>query len=447
MRSGIGWHIQREIPGLIRERPGEIESCGSLGYYQPPVVKVVWSGDNANDIVLKAAECDPRALMVVRPYEPSFGATRRTSAAQLVQQLEQRMGAAWSKVDAIEGLNENNPTNTEDEPDTAQVLADWYREFGVAAEAAGKIPVVCNWSTGQPWDLSVWDLFTVEPNWIIGFHAYYNPRVANNWLAIDAKAVIDSYHKVRTTKGPRYFLGTEYGIEPALYETDREGRGKTPWWEFMSAKAFVQRAIQDDAFFRQQMGNLYLGFSWFTTGGPGWEHIEVNRQVLDAMHPELRDADKAYPARPLPPAEEDGPPPPPPLPADWPRLRYFGRSEFVQPDRMDRNLLILLDRTREAYGKPLRITGSFRTPEHNSRVGGIPGSLHLVGQAVDFVPIDEPFSKAWLLRIAAAVIREWDAFAEEGWSLELEANNRPGERHVHLGIAYDLRPSRLIPRG
>lgn len=51
------------------------------------------------------------------------------------------------------------------------------------------------------------------------------------------------------------------------------------------------------------------------------------------------------------------------------------------------NLLVLLqvlDGLRSHLGVPIIITSSFRDFFHNKRVGGVPNSQHLLGQAIDF---------------------------------------------------------------
>lgn len=50
----------------------------------------------------------------------------------------------------------------------------------------------------------------------------------------------------------------------------------------------------------------------------------------------------------------------------------------------------LNDRTQKAlelaevyYGAPIFVTSAYRSPEWNKRVGGVPGSYHLSGEAID----------------------------------------------------------------
>ena len=70
-------------------------------------------------------------------------------------------------------------------------------------------------------------------------------------------------------------------------------------------------------------------------------------------------------------------------------LKYFNISEFDSPDekgsgeKMDLLFLLMLDKCRDIAGIPFRINSGYRTAEHNALVGGIVGSSHTKGLAVD----------------------------------------------------------------
>ena len=70
-------------------------------------------------------------------------------------------------------------------------------------------------------------------------------------------------------------------------------------------------------------------------------------------------------------------------------MKYFNYSEFDSPDlkdsgkKMDKNLLSMLDDIREIVGEPIIITSGYRTSAHNEAVGGVEGSSHTKGLAVD----------------------------------------------------------------
>ncbi len=73
---------------------------------------------------------------------------------------------------------------------------------------------------------------------------------------------------------------------------------------------------------------------------------------------------------------------------------HFTLSEFLRAeDEMPApwvldNLYRLANRLqllRDLIRRPIKITSAYRTPEHNLEIGGHKKSLHLSGQAVDFI--------------------------------------------------------------
>ena len=70
-------------------------------------------------------------------------------------------------------------------------------------------------------------------------------------------------------------------------------------------------------------------------------------------------------------------------------MKYFSYDEFDSPDElgsgkhMDHDLLVMIDRARALYGKPIVVTSGFRTESHNEKVGGVSSSSHLKGLAID----------------------------------------------------------------
>ena len=53
----------------------------------------------------------------------------------------------------------------------------------------------------------------------------------------------------------------------------------------------------------------------------------------------------------------------------------------------------VLNPLREKFGKPIRITSGFRSPELNKAVGGKPTSQHIKGEAVDITAINKADNK------------------------------------------------------
>ncbi len=68
-------------------------------------------------------------------------------------------------------------------------------------------------------------------------------------------------------------------------------------------------------------------------------------------------------------------------------IPFFKVKEFAQKGErhmaLDSVALIALNNFRQRFGKPVRITRAYSTPEHNLKVGGVSNSLHLRGAAFD----------------------------------------------------------------
>lgn len=77
----------------------------------------------------------------------------------------------------------------------------------------------------------------------------------------------------------------------------------------------------------------------------------------------------------------------------WDGIKYFKRSEFACkcgkycdgfPVEMNEQLLRIADRVREHFGKPMIVSSGVRCERHNANVGGVSGSRHKLGKAMDF---------------------------------------------------------------
>lgn len=123
--------------------------------------------------------------------------------------------------------------------------------------------------------------------------------------------------------------------------------------------------------------------------------------------------------------------------------RYFRLEEFLKSDTAVRKrienlpswevvnnlnrLAEFLDEMRVAWGSGLRVSSGFRCPQLNAAVGGVSGSAHQYGNAVDIVPVNgkmaefEAFLKKWL------VGKKWDQVI---W----ESSKSSGSRWVHLSL-------------
>ncbi len=67
------------------------------------------------------------------------------------------------------------------------------------------------------------------------------------------------------------------------------------------------------------------------------------------------------------------------------RLKEFECKDGSQQVMLHSELLQRLQDLRSSLGRPVIVTSGYRTQEHNNRVGGVAGSLHLKGMAADIV--------------------------------------------------------------
>ena len=114
---------------------------------------------------------------------------------------------------------------------------------------------------------------------------------------------------------------------------------------------------------------------------------------------------------------------------DWSQVRWFKRVEFDSPDapgsgdRMDPQLVGILDQIRTELGKPLIVTSGYRTLAHNAEVGGVSESEHCEGLAAD-----------------VTCLTSWDRFTV------VSAAIRYGVRRIGIGTTFvHLGMSRTLP--
>ncbi len=76
------------------------------------------------------------------------------------------------------------------------------------------------------------------------------------------------------------------------------------------------------------------------------------------------------------------------------RHGYFDEKELASKDGRPSpyekvvrpELLHLLNRIRQAWGRPIIVNSAYRSPEHNRAVGGVVNSYHVLGLAADIRP-------------------------------------------------------------
>jgi len=111
-------------------------------------------------------------------------------------------------------------------------------------------------------------------------------------------------------------------------------------------------------------------------------------------------------------------------------MKHFNESEFNEFDKMDKALLIMLDNLREVYGYPIKITSSYRSPEHPIEARKTKPGEHAYGAAVDMVCVGGEAT----FKLVEAAIKV--GFTRIGISRK--------KNFVHVGIGYEGAPPMTI---
>ena len=101
-------------------------------------------------------------------------------------------------------------------------------------------------------------------------------------------------------------------------------------------------------------------------------------------------------------------------------MKYYKINEFqcrcgcAMPAEVRQNIEALvenvLDPVREAYGKPIYVNSGYRCEAHNRKVGGVPRSQHIVGEAADVRPVQGVQEFKSELEALARIIKEQGRF-------------------------------------
>jgi uncharacterized protein YcbK (DUF882 family) len=65
------------------------------------------------------------------------------------------------------------------------------------------------------------------------------------------------------------------------------------------------------------------------------------------------------------------------------KVKEFACKDGSDPIFIDTELVTVLQKIRDHFGKPVTITSAYRTPPHNKTSGGTTYSQHLYGKAAD----------------------------------------------------------------
>ncbi len=111
-------------------------------------------------------------------------------------------------------------------------------------------------------------------------------------------------------------------------------------------------------------------------------------------------------------------------------MKYFEESEFNGFEMMDERLLSMLDNLREAYGYPIKLTSTYRSPDHPIEAKKSKPGEHAYGAAVDIACVG---GEATFKLVKAAI--------EVGFTrIGISRKNN----FVHVGIGYPGAPETTI---
>ena len=111
-------------------------------------------------------------------------------------------------------------------------------------------------------------------------------------------------------------------------------------------------------------------------------------------------------------------------------MKYFNESEFSNFEMMDEKRLAMLDNLREAFGYPIKLTSTYRSPDHPIEARKSKPGEHAYGAAVDIACVG---GEATYKLVKAAI--------EVGFTrIGISRKNN----FVHVGIGYDGAPPMTI---
>ena len=115
----------------------------------------------------------------------------------------------------------------------------------------------------------------------------------------------------------------------------------------------------------------------------------------------------------------------------WEEIKYFKKSEFAckcgkycdgYPAEIDMNMVKIADKIREKIGKPITINSGLRCKTHNSNVGGVFNSQHLLGKAADLgCPIG--CTPAQMASIAETIMGNTGGIGIYTWGIHIDTRS------------------------
>jgi len=117
---------------------------------------------------------------------------------------------------------------------------------------------------------------------------------------------------------------------------------------------------------------------------------------------------------------------------------------------LDDVTLDLLQYIRSATGQPIRVTSTLRTPIHNTAIGGVSNSRHLVGRAIDFQFIDSSYHSTFITELYGGLEEELREFGLGGLGLYdtfFHIDNRENESVIWDNRTFVPNDQPSLPKG
>lgn len=115
----------------------------------------------------------------------------------------------------------------------------------------------------------------------------------------------------------------------------------------------------------------------------------------------------------------------------WDGIKYFKKSEFAckcgkycngYPAEIDMNMVKIADQIRTKIGKPITINSGLRCKTHNSNVGGVSNSQHLLGKAAD-LGCPSGCTPAQMASIAEEIIGDTCGIGTYSWGIHIDTRS------------------------
>ena len=115
----------------------------------------------------------------------------------------------------------------------------------------------------------------------------------------------------------------------------------------------------------------------------------------------------------------------------WDGIKYFKKPEFAckcgkycdgYPAEIDMDMVKIADQIRMKIGKPITINSGLRCKTHNSNVGGVSNSQHLLGKAAD-LGCPSGCTPAQIASIAEEIMGDTGGIGTYSWGIHIDTRS------------------------